>query len=137
MRIGELAAQAQVNIQTIRFYERRRVLDAPPRTAGGYRIYGARDLENLIFIRQAQELGFSLREITKLARMHRAASTPATPSESRFREQRQMAQFARARLEDLDHKLRAMRTMRLRLASLIDKLETTTTVRCPGHAMRE
>jgi DNA-binding transcriptional MerR regulator len=137
MRIGELAAQAEVNLQTIRFYERRRILDAPPRTAGGYRIYSARDLENLIFIRQSQELGFSLKEIARLLRMHRTVAAEPSPPESRFREQRQMSQFARARLEEVEHKLVALKRMRRQLLTLIDKLETSTTVRCPGREMRD
>ena len=138
MRIGELAARARVNLQTIRFYERRRILDVPPRTPGGYRIYTERDLENLIFIRQSQELGFSLKEISRLLRMHRSVvAAEPSPPENRFREQRQMARFVRARLEEVELKLVMLKRMRSQLLTLIDRLETSATVRCPGREVRE
>ena len=52
MRIGELARQAGVDVQTIRYYEREGLLEAPARTAGGYRAYGPAHLERLNFVRQ-------------------------------------------------------------------------------------
>ena len=56
MRTGELARQAGVNIQTVRFYERERLLDPPPRTPAGYRRYSADDLERVVFIKTCQWL---------------------------------------------------------------------------------
>jgi Hg(II)-responsive transcriptional regulator len=61
-----LAARAGVNLQTVRYYERRGLLPEPPRTAAGYRRYGPDALVRLRFIRRAQELGFSLDEIEEL-----------------------------------------------------------------------
>ncbi|MBW3631274.1 MAG: MerR family DNA-binding transcriptional regulator [Gemmatimonadetes bacterium] len=58
MTIGELAAEAGVNVQTVRYYERRGLLPQPERTASGYRQYDVEALERLRFIRQAQDLGF-------------------------------------------------------------------------------
>jgi len=58
MRIGELARRARVNLQTVRFYERRGLLRKPARTRAGYRIYEDADLESLVFIKWCQRLGF-------------------------------------------------------------------------------
>lgn len=64
--IGELAKRAGVNIQTVRFYEREGVLKALGRRESGYRLYNGESLKKLRFIRQAKELGFSLKEINDL-----------------------------------------------------------------------
>jgi Hg(II)-responsive transcriptional regulator len=66
MRIGELAAETDVNIQTLRYYERRGLLAAPERLASGYRAYGADAVQRVRFVRRAQELGFTLQEIGDL-----------------------------------------------------------------------
>src|SRR5260370_30282642 len=66
--IGELSRRTGVNIETIRYYERIKMLPTPPRTANGRRIYGATDLRIPAFIRRARELGFSLDEIPALLR---------------------------------------------------------------------
>ena len=62
-RIGEVAKRAGISIDAVRFYERRRLLPVTPRSSNGYRLFGAGVIERLLFIRQAQELGFSLDEI--------------------------------------------------------------------------
>ena len=61
--IGELSRRTRVNIETIRYYERIRILPAPPRTASGRRVYGPAESRTLTFIRRARELGFTLDEI--------------------------------------------------------------------------
>lgn len=63
---GRLAAQAGVKRETIRFYEKQGLLPQPIRTSGGYRIYEASALKQLLFIRRAKSLGFSLQEISEL-----------------------------------------------------------------------
>jgi len=63
MHIGQLSQKLGVSIDTIRFYERRRLLREPPRTSGGFRLYSRSDLSVLRFIRNLQKLGFSLNEI--------------------------------------------------------------------------
>jgi DNA-binding transcriptional MerR regulator len=135
MLIGELASKAGVHIQTIRFYERRRILPSPARKGSGYRVYGERDLETLRFIRQSQELGFTLQEIAQLVGLHRAIAAPPV-RDGRMREQRQMAELARCRLEQVEQKLRGLKKMRSQLLTLIDRLETTNVARCPGREMR-
>jgi MerR family copper efflux transcriptional regulator len=66
MRIGEVAAEAGVGIQTLRYYERRGLLPIPKRQTSGYRRYDADVIQRVRFIRRAQDLGFTLQEITDL-----------------------------------------------------------------------
>ena len=66
LTIGRLAKQAGVNLETVRFYERRGLLPKPPRTASGYRLFPVDAARRLRFIRRSQELGFSLTEIGEL-----------------------------------------------------------------------
>ena len=67
--IGELSKRSGVNIETIRYYERIKILPAPSRTTSGRRVYGATDLRILAFIRRSRELGFSLDEIRAVLRL--------------------------------------------------------------------
>jgi MerR family mercuric resistance operon transcriptional regulator len=64
--IGELSRLSGVNIETIRYYERIKVLPSPPRTANGRRVYGPAETRTLAFIRRSRELGFTLDEIRTL-----------------------------------------------------------------------
>jgi DNA-binding transcriptional MerR regulator len=70
MQIGEVAAQAGVKAQTIRFYERRGLLKTPARTASGYRAYPPSVVQIVRFIKQSQELGYTLAEIKQLLALH-------------------------------------------------------------------
>ena len=70
MQIGEVAAQAGVKTQTIRFYERRGLLKEPMRIASGYRAYPASVVRVVRFIKQSQELGYTLAEIKQLLALH-------------------------------------------------------------------
>ncbi len=67
--IGELAEQAGVNRETLRYYERRGLLQPARRTAAGYRIYNRESVDRLRFIKRAQGFGFSLEEIRDLLAM--------------------------------------------------------------------
>lgn len=64
--IGKLAQAAQVSVETIRYYERRGLITQPPKPAQGYRTYTKATLARILFIKRAQELGFSLEEIDNL-----------------------------------------------------------------------
>jgi Cd(II)/Pb(II)-responsive transcriptional regulator len=66
MRIGELARQAGVDVQTVRYYEHQGLLDAPSRTSSGYRTYGPQHLERLNFVRHCRSLDMPLAEIKRL-----------------------------------------------------------------------
>lgn len=64
--IGQLAKAADVNVETIRYYERRGLIAQPPKPAEGYRTYSETTLARILFIKRAQELGFTLEEIANL-----------------------------------------------------------------------
>ncbi len=70
MRIGEVAARAGVNVQTLRYYERRGLLPEPDRTSGNYRRYHPDAVARVRFIKRAQTLGFDLQEVQDLLRLH-------------------------------------------------------------------
>ena len=71
LQIGRVSQQTGLSIDTIRFYERQRLLDRPPRTQGGFRLFSATDVQRIRFIRRAQQLGFSLPEIRQLLLIER------------------------------------------------------------------
>lgn len=64
--IGELSRQTGVHIETVRYYERIKILPAPPRTEGGRRAYDRNHVRRLAFIRRARDMGFTLEEIRTL-----------------------------------------------------------------------
>lgn len=66
LTIGQVAKHAGVGVETVRFYERQGLLDAPPRRASGYRQYSWDIIRRIQFIKRGKDLGFSLREIGKL-----------------------------------------------------------------------
>jgi MerR family mercuric resistance operon transcriptional regulator len=66
---GQVAQQAGVNVETLRYYERRQLLACPPRTQGGFRLYPVHVVGQVRFIKRAQSLGFSLEEIQELLRI--------------------------------------------------------------------
>lgn len=66
LRIGEVATRSGVSIDTLRYYERRKLLSTAPRTQSGYRMFSSETVDRVLFIRQAQELGFTLEEISEL-----------------------------------------------------------------------
>ena len=66
LTIGQVAHRAGIGVETVRFYERRGLIEEPPRTVSGYRQYHEDVVARLRFIRRAKELGFSLKEIAEL-----------------------------------------------------------------------
>jgi MerR family copper efflux transcriptional regulator len=78
MRIGDLAKAAGVHVQTIRFYERRRLLPPPARSSGGYREYSSDTVRLVQFIRQVQAYGYALEEIRELLALGRGPHVPRT-----------------------------------------------------------
>ncbi len=114
LTIGGVARAAGVNIETVRFYQRKGLLRAPPRAGGGIRRYGEPDILRLQFIRSAQRLGFSLAEITDLLRLEDGTHC----AEARALAEHKLAEVRakRAHLERLERTLanlvRACRTRR-------------------------
>jgi len=131
MRIGELAAKAGVNIQTLRFYEREGLLLPPVRTVSGYRSYASRDLERVRFIRLCQGLGFTLREIEKLLVLHQSATDYTGTPKKKPAAVREIVLMANDRLELIDEKIKALTSMRVELTSLVAALGEEPPVACP------
>lgn len=109
MKIGELAQRANVNVQTIRYYERRKLLSDPRGGQTGYREYDEGDLARLQFIREAQALGFTLREVTELLRLRTNPGASATDVKAR----------ARDKLEQVRAKIQGLRRLERQLVNLL------------------
>ena len=108
LTIGRLAREVGINLETVRYYERRGLLPKPPRTASGYRLFPAEAARRLRFIRRAQELGFSLGEIRDLLSL-RATSTAKSADVKRRTEEK---------IADIDSKIRSLEAIRKTLSSL-------------------
>lgn len=119
--IGELSRLSGVNIETIRYYERVKMLAPPPRTAGGRRIYGSSDLRMLVFIRRARELGFSLDDIRALLRL-------GGPEKASCREVRAIAAH---HLEDIRAKLGDLKKLEGLLARTVARCSGKVAPECP------
>ena len=104
MRIGELAVRAGVNVQTILFYERKRLLPRPHRTASGYRSYTEADLAQVQFIRQTQQLGFTLKEIAALLPIHGSPRGPERLSQRSSNDDVALFQMVAKRLSQVDER---------------------------------
>lgn len=74
LKIGQVAAQSGVSVDTLRYYERLGLLPKALRTHGGYRLYGAQMVDRLAFIKRAQRAGFSLEEIKQMLSLEKANS---------------------------------------------------------------
>jgi Cd(II)/Pb(II)-responsive transcriptional regulator len=108
MRIGELARQAGVDVQTVRYYEREGLLDAPARTASGYRAYGPQHLERLNFVRHCRSLDMPLAEIRRLLELSRESSISCDEVNALVRAHLGRVQAKRKSLEDLEKQLAAL-----------------------------
>src|SRR5438445_6235065 len=105
LTIGQVADAADVNIQTIRYYERRGLFPTPRRTPAGYRQYADDAVARLRFIKHAQELGFSLEEIQELLglRVRHGAACDAVE-----RKTRRKIEVVRQRIRDLKRMKRTL-----------------------------
>jgi MerR family transcriptional regulator, mercuric resistance operon regulatory protein len=122
VRTSEVAAQARVNTQTLRYYERRGLLPEPTRTPSGYRNYGDDAVRVVRFVKRAQQLGFTLDDIEQL--LHLADGGPASCEEA-------MA-MARTRIADLDQRIAELIGMREALTRLIETCgESRAERECP------
>lgn len=137
MRSGELARNAGVNLQTIRFYERQGLLPKPALTASGYRSYQQNDLERVLFIRRNQELGFTLAEIRQLMDLHSVLASMG-PKQFRRRpnELQGIIQIGRERLLAIKEKSRMLSSMRRQLEWLLKQLESASVVTCPAQSSK-
>ena len=106
MQIGIVAKKIGLSVDAIRFYERNGLLPRPPRTEGGFRIYGDSDIETLAFVRRVQGLGFKLSEIRGLLRLRVNRLQPCAPVQRRLQEKLADVQRELSDLHKLEHELR-------------------------------
>jgi MerR family copper efflux transcriptional regulator len=132
MRIGELAAQAEVNVQTVRFYEREGLLPRPIRTPSGYRSYQPRDTERVKFIKVCQGLGFTLREVRQLIQLHGVAMPLLQGPAVTNRNSEKILIIARDRLASIEEKIAQLSRMREEMQGVIDSLSSSKPPRCPA-----
>ena len=121
LTIGNLSELTGVNIETIRYYERIKMFPAPPRTAGGRRIYDATHLRILAFIRRSRELGFSLDQVRALIRL-------GGPAKASCREVREIASH---HLDEIRAKIADLRKLERLLAKTVARCTGTTAPECP------
>ena len=133
MRIGEIATQADVNMQTIRFYEREGLLRKPGRTQGGYRSYDRQDLDRIRFIRACQGLGFTLREIRQLIRLHRVTVSSHQGASMQPAMVKEILAIAEERIESIEEKIAALTIMRSEMSVVIRALSSSEPARCPAR----
>lgn len=119
--IGVLSRRSGVNIETIRYYERARLLAKPARSAGGFRLYVAADAERLGFIRRARDLGFSLDDIRRLLDL----------ADGRSQSCRRVQKIAEEHLADVRAKLGDLRRMERALAGSVRACAEGRLADCP------
>lgn len=139
MRISDLARSAGVNVQTIRFYEREKLLRPPLRDASGYRSYQNSDLDRLKFIRRNHEIGFTLTEIKQLLQLHAVLETMPYPLKRAPKEVQGIVKLGRQRLVQVNEKIEVLKLMKRQLEHLVSHLEgTSVPVTCPmANSARE
>ena len=121
LAIGQLSRLSGVNIETVRYYERIKMLPPPPRTASGRRVYDSTHVRTLAFIRRSRELGFSLEEIRALMRL-------GGPEKGTCREVRAIAAH---HLEDIRAKLNDLKRLERLLAKTIAQCSGKIAPECP------
>ena len=112
---SEVARQAGINLESIRFYEKQGLLPKPPRTMSGYRVFPPESVRRLLFIKRAQELGFTLKEIKELLALKLDPETSCA----------EVRQRALEKLGDIDEKVRDLQ----RIKKTLGRLATA----CPGR----
>ena len=133
-RIGEVAQRAGVSVDTIRYYEKRKLLPPSPRSEGGFRLFAVETIERVRFIKQAQEIGFSLDEIRMLLTGGGIGACG------------QMRDLLHGKLEEISRRMKDLRTFKRTLARHLQACEAElarhgAAAKCPvvaeiSHATR-
>ncbi|MBI4503712.1 MAG: MerR family transcriptional regulator [Gemmatimonadetes bacterium] len=122
LRIGEIAARCGVTRDTIRFYERKGLLDAPGRTPARHRIYDSKTVERVRFVRQLQSCGLTIGDIQSLLGLSQADSSVAS---------RRLNDILRFRLEFIEQRITHLESCR---ALLIKTLQRSAEARHEGYS---
>jgi MerR family mercuric resistance operon transcriptional regulator len=115
LQIGQVARETGLTVDAIRFYEKQRLLKHPPRSEGGFRLFAAHDVQNIHFIRRAQELGFSLNEIRELLILQSGGVTACS----------HVRDLLKAKLAAVQEKIAELQKLENQLAADLKKCERT------------
>lgn len=123
LTIGQLAKQADVGVETVRFYERQGLLEEPGRRASGYRQYDEGVVRRLQFIRRAKELGFTLKEIKDLLSLRVDPTTTCAD----------VKEQAESKITDIEQKIRTLQRMKRALVTVTKSCSGSgqPTTECP------
>ncbi len=122
LSIGQVAKQAEVSVETIRFYERKGLLEEPQRKASGYRQYSNNSIRQLALIRQAKQLGFSLMQIAELLSLQIDPTKDCSDIQG----------LAKHKLHEVEGKIKSLRKIKQALQSLINQCPSEgTSEECP------
>lgn len=120
--IGKLASEAGVGIETIRYYEKKRVLPEPTRLPSGYRQYSYQTVQRIRFIKRAQSLGFTLKEISQLLSIADGETIDCE----------EVRGIALRKLSEIDGKLNHLRRLKEVLSDLAEKCAEKDNIKeCP------
>ena len=137
--IGEAARDSGVKVTTIRFYEERGLLPAPPRSEGGQRLYAARDLARLRFIRHARDLGFGMEAIRGLLELSAHPDQPCATAdrlaEERLADVRRRIDALKGLEAELERMLAACRGGQAERCAVLESLADHAHCRGPHDAM--
>ncbi|OTH00957.1 MerR family transcriptional regulator [Acinetobacter sp. ANC 4973] len=117
LTIGKLAKQCQVNVETIRYYQRIGLMRVPE-TTQSYRYYNSQDIETLSFIQKAKDAGLQLSEIQELLQLQ-------------FEDREQVRHVIQQRLDKIDQRIQELNSLKQRLSTWIDECKTTNNSCCP------
>lgn len=117
LTISQVAREANVNIETIRYYERRGLISEPPRTESGYRKFPQEVVDDIKFIKRTQDLGFTLEEIKSLL---------SASNDEEFRSE-EMHHFATSKIKEIETKIHDLHQVKTLLEELAEK--------CPGSGI--
>jgi DNA-binding transcriptional MerR regulator len=112
IRIGKVSEQTGLSVDAIRFYEKQHLLERPPRTGGGFRLFSREDIERIQFIRRAQQLGFSLPEIREVLLLQEAGEVCS-----------QIRDLLKAKIEIIRGKIRELTVLEQQLREKLRKCE--------------
>jgi len=122
LTIGELAKRGGVNLETIRYYEQQGLIPKPPRLQSGYRAFPSESIQRVRFIKKAQELGFSLKEINELLALQ--VDPHSTGADVKKRAERKIA--------GIEEKIKTLRAMKKTLLQLtVDCNDNCSITECP------
>ena len=121
LTIGEVAKRSGVGVDTVRFYEREGLIDEPPRRPSGYRQYPVQTVPLIRFIKRAQDLGFTLREVEELISL----------KDGNGKRKKEVRALAEAKMKDIDRKLARLQAIRSALFGLLESCACGRQPSCP------